>query len=81
MTEKVASQLRIFFSCALRYGSLFPATFWLNCCQNAVKSRCVTNPKQLEASQLPVTPPEKLVELRGIEPLILRLSERKKGEK
>ena len=30
-------------------------------------------PKQLEASQLPVTPPKNLVELRGIEPLTLRL--------
>jgi hypothetical protein len=30
----------------------------------------------VEASQLPVTPPEKLVELRGIEPLTLRLPER-----
>jgi hypothetical protein len=34
------------------------------------------DPKQLEAPQLLVTPPGKLVELRGIEPLTLRLPER-----
>jgi len=38
-------------------------------------------PKQLEASQLPVTPPENLVELRGIEPLTLRLPVSRKGKK
>ena len=64
-----------------RSRGFFPATFLSNCCQNAVKSRWRTDPKQLEASQLPVTPPENLVELRGIEPLTLRLPVSRKGKK
>ena len=43
----------------LWYERRFPATFQPNCCQNAVKSRWGADPEQLEALQLPVTPPEK----------------------
>ncbi len=39
------------------------------------------SPERHEARQVSAAPHEKMVELRGIEPLTLRLPERKKGEK